>query len=224
MSLHAGPGWFGKVAMLGDFASRRLPSEWVQACDRWLSQGMQASQSLLGGHWMQTYLGAPVWRFAWAPGVVDAQWWFGVLMPSCDSVGRYFPLVVVQPRAQAPADRYALDHLELWWSQLAQAALQTLGDHASLEDFESALHETPPWPRPASTGLAQPLPGAERERHALPAGATLVDLASDLAASGLVSRLAGMSFWWSLRDPEHCTLHRGLPPAEAYAPMLSGRW
>ena len=98
MAHHATPGWFGKLSMLGDFASRRLDPAWIESCDRWLSASMQASQQQLGHDWLQTYLSAPVWRFAWAPGVVDQQWWFGVLMPSCDNVGRYFPLLIAQAR------------------------------------------------------------------------------------------------------------------------------
>src|SRR3954470_21220148 len=85
-------GWYGKLAGLGDFAQRRLPPEWVGACDHWLSGAMRGAREQLGVRWLDIYLTAPVLRFAWAPGVVDPQWWFGVLMPSCDSVGRYFPL------------------------------------------------------------------------------------------------------------------------------------
>jgi type VI secretion system protein ImpM len=106
-------GWFGKLAVLGDFASRRLAPDWVNACDEWLSACIEASRRDLGERWTEIYLAAPVWRFAWGPGIVDERWWFGVLMPSCDSVGRYFPLVVTQVRNLPPTDRIALDHLEL---------------------------------------------------------------------------------------------------------------
>ena len=48
MNRQEAPGWYGKVAALGDFASRRLDHEWVQACDRWLSDCVSSSQSQLG--------------------------------------------------------------------------------------------------------------------------------------------------------------------------------
>ncbi|MBZ8142792.1 type VI secretion system-associated protein TagF [Rubrivivax gelatinosus] len=131
MAADAAPGWFGKLAMLGDFASRRLDPGCVRTCDQWLSAGLQASRQALGERWVQAYLAAPAWRFAWGPGIVDARWWFGVLMPSCDSVGRYYPLLVAQARARPPADRIALDHLELWWRQLLHAGLTSLGDGAA---------------------------------------------------------------------------------------------
>ena len=120
--------WYGKLSSLGDFAQRRMPAELFAAFDTWLSTAMRDGRELLGERWLDVYLTAPVLRFAWAPGVIDSRWWFGVLMPSCDSVGRYFPLVIAQPRARAPEDRIALDHLELWYEHLAHAALHTLSD------------------------------------------------------------------------------------------------
>ena len=99
-------GWFGKLAFLGDFASRRLSAEWVQSCDQWLSGCMESAARQLGSGFLPAYLHAPVWRFACGPGVMDEQWWFGVLMASCDKVGRYFPIVVAQPR-QHDIDRQA---------------------------------------------------------------------------------------------------------------------
>ena len=221
-------GWFGKLAVLGDFASRRLAPDWVKACDEWLSSGIEASRRDLGERWPQIYLAAPVWRFAWGPGIVDERWWFGVLMPSCDSVGRYFPLVITQMRNQPPGDRIAIDHLELWWSYMARAALQTLAEGAALDDFEAELSQAPPWPGAgghAGIAPAQLVPGRERYRTA--AGASLSDVAQGLAAGGLMQRLRGMSAWAPLRgpaEPGSLTLQSGLPPAAAFAQLLTGNW
>lgn len=226
MASHAAPGWFGKLPMLGDFASRRLDPGWVEACDRWLSASVQSSQRMLGDAWLQTYLSAPLWRFAWAPGVVDAQWWFGVLMPSCDNVGRYFPLLVVQPRQHAPVDRFALDHLDLWWSHVARATLQTLAEGARLDDFEAELAQAPPW----SAAVRAPqvhvsaLPGSER--LSARAGTSLEQFVHGLAASKLQQHLQGCTLWLPLHeghDAAACTLHKGLPPAEAFAELLRGQ-
>ena len=174
------PGWFGKLTALGDFATRRLDPGWTQGCDRWLSESLRASQQALGERWLQHYLSAPVWRFAWAPGVVDTSWWFGVLMPSCDSVGRYFPLLIAQARTAPPADRFALEHLDLWWSHLAHAALATLHDGATLDQFEAALEHAPPWPSGRTTAWLAPQPGGANERFTVAPNAALVDAAAAL--------------------------------------------
>lgn len=224
---HEAAGWFGKVAMLGDFASRRLPPEWVQVCDGWLSAGVRTAQAELGERWLDVYLAAPLWRFAWAPRIIDERWWFGVLMPSCDAVGRYFPLIIAVPRAQAPTDRIGLDHLELWWSHVAQAAVRTLDTGATLDAFEADLGAAPPWPGAARSSAAPAPTRSGLERHGLAPGATLAEIAHRLAAAGMLQQLAGRSVWSPLRDPDQpgsVSLHAGLPPAAAFADMLRGTW
>ncbi len=52
----AAPGWYGKLPMLGDFAHRRLPRGFVDACDDWLSRGIGASRQSLGPAWLDDYL------------------------------------------------------------------------------------------------------------------------------------------------------------------------
>ena len=216
------PGWFGKMASLGDFASRRMTPEWVQACDTWLSAGVDTSRQQLGDQWLATYLAAPVWRFAWAPNVVDAQWWFGVLMPSCDRVGRYFPLIVAQPRALPPADRFGLAHLDLWWTRLAQVAMRTLDDAAHIETFEAELADLPDWPA-VRTAASLTAPVGASAQLTWPAGTTLDELAHSLAADSLQRRLHGHSLWcpWRAEAPASpCHLVPGLPGADAFAQIL----
>lgn len=216
------PGWYGKLAMLGDFASRRLAPDCVTAWDRWLAESVLSSQRALGEQWLSRYLAAPAWRFAWAPGVMDRRWWFGVLMPSCDNVGRYFPLLIAQPRAAPPADRIALDHLDVWWARLVDTALATLAPGATLEGFEAALAALPPWPG-ALPAVTRALPAsAGREMHAVADGAALAAVVRGLAASTLQQRLAGGSFWWSCaQGGSECALLPGLPAADAFAAMLA---
>jgi len=207
------PGWYGKLSTLGDFAQRRLPAHWVQRTDAWLSELMRDLPAVLGPRWLETYLTAPVLRFAWAPGVVDAQWWFGLLMPSCDSVGRYFPLLIIQPRPRAPEDRIALDHLELWFEHVAQAAVRTLDNDAqSLDTLEAELQEAPPWPTPSA------LPGPGR-------WATLHQRLHALASQSLQERLNGHTLWWRTAtegDDDRLDILRGLPDGAAFAALLEG--
>lgn len=223
MATQAAPGWFGKITAVGDFASRRLPDDWVQPCDRWLSQVLAAMREQLGERWLAAYLSAPLWRFAWGPGVVDASWWFGVLMPSCDNVGRYFPLVAAQARGEPPADRIALDHLELWWGHVGRAMMQTLAEGATLEEFEHALALAPPWPAAGPLRAARPVPAVIGEQYAVPPEASVGEFAHGLAAAHLRQHLNGASLWWPLAgDAEsgRCTIMRGLPQAADFVAML----
>lgn len=218
------PGWFGKLSSLGDFASRRLEPDWVQACDRWLSRCVDDSRQLLGEAWLQSYLNAPVWRFAWGPGVADDQWWFGVLMASCDNVGRYFPLIVAQPRPAPPTDAAGLEHLDAWWTHVAQAAMATLGDEHSVEHFEATLEAAPPWPDAAGTALLQPLPSAGDRWHADVAdGTSTAQLIHALSASAWAERHEGHTLWWPLHAGRtRCLVVDALPPGPMFADMLAG--
>jgi type VI secretion system protein ImpM len=217
------PGWYGKLSMLGDFAQRRLPVDFVQRCDTWLSQSMASGREQLGPGWLDVYLSAPVLRFAWAPGVFDGHWWFGVLMPSCDQVGRNFPLLVAQRRSRAPQDRIALDHLELWFEHLTQAALQTLHESAALDAFEDALRDAPPWPTPGTTKALALRSSAGGKRFAVGRATSLHEAMRALATQELMARLQGVSLWWRLvSEPAEPTLSlvQGLPDAAAFAALL----
>lgn len=226
MSTQAAAGWFGKLSMLGDFASRRLEPALVQRLDEWLSAGLQASQQQLGDSWLATYLAAPLWRFAWAPGVVDTQWWFGVLMPSSDKVGRYYPLFIAQPRATPPAERFALDHLELWWEHAAHTALRSLAEGAQLDQFELQLEQAPPWPRAPQPAALQHNAGPAGERFTAERAVCLETFAHGLAAGTLLAQLHGHSLWSAHRAPGQglsFSIVRGLPVQEGFSALLTGQ-
>jgi len=222
------PGWFGKVVMLGDFAHRRLPPVFVGTCDRWLSHCISESRAQLGSRWLDTYLTGPVWRFAWAPGVVDDRWWFGVLMPSVDAVGRYFPLVVAGSDHNPPMCTEALDGLADWYAHTSAAALATLQPGASVEAFESDLATSPrrhrSLPQP---GLKAPAAG-ECQTH----GHLSSPSNKGMALPGLPFEQArpGQSLWMVPDDgrsgahDNRLAMVKGLPEPDQFSLMLEGRW
>ncbi|WP_395700732.1 type VI secretion system-associated protein TagF [Aquabacterium sp.] len=221
------PGWYGKLSSLGDFANRRMTPEWLRVCDDWLSQCIGISAQQLGPRWLETYLNSPVWRFAWSPGVVDRDWWFGVLMPSCDNVGRYYPLVVAQRRERPPVDRIGFDHLELWWSHVAQAAMHTLGEPSTVDTFEAALAEAPPWPAAGPLMVPQQRAVVGHERFAVARGASLGQIMHGLAVSELHGRINGNSFWWPMGDVARegsFSFTVGLPDPAGFSDMLAAQW
>lgn len=176
------PGWYGKLPSFGDFAARRLPPLFVEPWDRWLSTAL-ASWRDSDALWLESFLAAPTWRFALGAGLPFARspGYAGVLMPSVDRVGRYFPLTVVRPRGLseplAPAS---------WLQALETLAVAALHDDWSAERFDAELEALdvaggagPAWPEPGRT-----LWWCEREGHTsapvatvgLPDTTALVDL------------------------------------------------
>jgi len=223
------PGWFGKLSMLGDFAHRRLPSDFVAACDDWLSAGMAASrQQMDDSRWLEAYLTGPLWRFAWAPGVAGEAWWFGLMMPSVDKVGRYFPLLVARSAEQPPQSLAGFAALEAWFDAVGAAVLATLQPGATLEAFDAALGRLPAWVPPASP---PPRPKmallSGRERCTLEGPASLSQWLTACGSLEALQRCAGHSLWW----PDHAhsadnslSIAPGLPDPEHFSLLLQGVW
>jgi len=223
----AAAGWYGKMAMLGDFASRRLPQNFVDVCDRWLALGIDASRAQLGERWLDVYLHGPIWRFAWAPGVLDEQWWFGVMMPSVDKVGRYFPLVIARPATGAPDSSEGLHALAAWYGHLSAAALHTFHAGATLEEFESSLASAPPIGEAGALGVlnGSALPG--RQRYAVQTSPSLPQWMAALTHGEALHRYAGHTLWWpdsANTSDNSFSVARGLPPPEYFAEILGGHW
>jgi type VI secretion system protein ImpM len=87
-------GFFGKIPSAGDFVSRDIPHHHLRQIDDWFSEGM-LSLSIEQQTCLDAYLTAPVWNFVVFPGVWGDKFFYGALMPSVDSVGRYFPLITI---------------------------------------------------------------------------------------------------------------------------------
>jgi type VI secretion system protein ImpM len=199
------PGWFGKTVALGDFAHRRLPLPVVQTLDEWLSQCVQQSRLALGDSWLTHYLNAPVWAFSLSPGVLEPhtpQGWVGVLMASCDAVGRYFPLVLLSAAGEdTPSDPAPCAvSAQAWYQRLAQVAIDTLAPNATVDTLEAALVALPSPPPVASVWQ-----------------------------SDAVTHRLGQSLWWvqlpvpALGSHGVTVVCDGLPPPSRFGSMLQGR-
>lgn len=134
------PGWFGKLPGMGDFAHRRLPEAFRARWDQWLQHGMMQLR-LRHEDWTARYLEGPVWFFALAQDVAGPSCWVGVVMPSVDGVGRYFPFAVAcelrQPWPSLPAAAWPALHR--WWQRAAQAALEGLDQDQDAARFDGTL-------------------------------------------------------------------------------------
>jgi type VI secretion system protein ImpM len=220
------PGWFGKVPMLGDFAHRRLPVDVVTRCDEWLSSCIATSRRELAHDWLDIYLAAPLWCFAWAPRVADASWWFGVLMPSVDGVGRYFPLLICRDAPTPPVRPEALSRLAAWYDAVGQCALSVLEPGATLQSFEARLMAVDGTPAAAADDPPPLTPGADGVRRAdpWPGSSSLPDAPAVALRTGL-RQMEGHSIWWPcLQDPKggRLAVVAGLPNPTQYTQMLQG--
>ena len=197
------PGWYGKLPALGDFASRRLPPDWIEPWDHWLASGLHQLREAAPEAWLDNYLASPAWRFALLPGALPARAGdglrVGVLVPSVDRVGRYFPLVVVSEPLPRPSDGAQVAALWHWAGQLEYIAVQALQDDWSAEALDAALAAAP---LPVFLAADSPVPPA------------LTALLSQAAWDGL----QGCSLW--LHDGGQPQVHAALPTGAAFAALF----
>jgi type VI secretion system protein ImpM len=233
-----GPGFYGKLPSRGDFVSRRLPQPFVAHWDAWLQQGLAASQVALGQRWLDVYLTSPIWRFAVASRVCGDAAYCGVLVPSVDRVGRYFPLTaaIALPPGTAPG---AFVALERWYSEVEELLLATLADDSlDLESFDARLAALSAPAAPAAPAALTETAGfafAGVENALAPAPvatwhyalATIAEAPTVLLAplSAALDGLMGHSVWWTQGSERvgPCALFAsGLPEQRAFVALLDG--
>ena len=133
-------GLFGKLPAHGDFVMRNLPSGFVNAWDEWLQHYIAGSREQLGQDWLNIYLTSPIWRFAFSPGVIDSAGWAGIMLPSVDRVGRYYPLSAI---TRLPENTNPLEFITLqtnWFAEVEELCLQALNGEMSIDDLSAQIN------------------------------------------------------------------------------------
>jgi type VI secretion system protein ImpM len=226
-------GWYGKMPCLGDFASRRLPAEFINVWDAWLQRSMVASRQRLGEGWLDLFLTSPMWRFALAPGVCGDQAWAGLLLPSVDKVGRYFPLTLALPLEQLDEDMTRIFAAQAWYAALEKIGLSALNVEFSPDELELALADTPFPLKDSALGqtavrnMIEWLDGNSAAPQAFCFSSVDALIATIDAAARMLyaARSSGKSFWWSVSQDSgatetHCCV--GLPPHDYFTVLLGG--
>lgn len=221
-------GWFGKIPAVGDFAARRVSGEFVAMWDEWLQRSLESSRSALGEAWLDIYLHGSILRFALLPGVCGETLWAGILMPSVDRVGRYFPLTITLPLEARPGALAAAVSAHRWFAALEEVALSALESDAAPEELDAELAEIPfPWAvansGPAAAALAEWW--RADSTHAYLTELSDVRAIDDLVLAGAESAFMaagrGKSLWWSLgRDIARFNCFSGLPAPEHFADLM----
>ncbi len=223
-------GFYGKVPVKGDFVSHRLPRSFLDVWDPWLQAAITKSREHLQDAWLDTYLTSPVWNFALSAGVCGPSPAAGVMMPSVDRVGRYFPFVLAAllPGCENPA---ALPlGGRLWYQRLEALALTSLEDRFELAQFDQRLQELglpgyAPAAGPQAAADADPLHGGLAV-HLGPSGDVVAGY-PDLVHQIFAAARSEYSVWWtsgSDRVPPCLVTALGLPPETAFTAFLDGRW
>lgn len=234
MDFGASPGFFGKLPAVGDFVSRRLPRDFIDPWDQWLQAAITSSQDQLGDSWLDDYLTSPIWRFALSAGVAGPLPCSGIMMPSVDKAGRYFPFTLAT-FLPMNANLFQVAGASQTWYEAAEAvALSVLDEEPkTIDSLDSQID---------ALGLLTAA-GTEEE-----SGETQADSSETYlkpwhvpmqSVTGLMDTLPVMmqwltkerfgsySLWWSAGSEQitpAMLVCDGLPPLKGYAAMLAGGW
>ena len=133
------PGFYGKLPSLGDFVSRRLPSDFILPWDRWLQEALYASKEELGSHFRNCYRNSPIWRFVLGSDCCGGNSAAGIMVPSLDKVGRHYPLVI------AVVAKVPLFHLMVraskWFSRLEILVVKLFKKKVNVKEFDHQLQQ-----------------------------------------------------------------------------------
>ena len=222
-------GYYGKVPVLGDFIKHNLPRSFIEPWDDWLQQAINASKMQLGENWLDTYLTSPIYRFALSPGICSDHCWQGVMMPSVDRVGRYFPMTLCR-KNEAGTNPLTLALDEKAWFDRAQQLIQwALEDDFDTLKFNDQLNNL------EIDGLivdSKQETGNSDNRHlALRWGTSpevdLITRMPEMLHKVLLECSFAYSVWWTDGSEEvepSILICQGLPPLNSATALLDGNW
>ncbi|MEX0731267.1 MAG: type VI secretion system-associated protein TagF [Aquisalimonadaceae bacterium] len=221
-------GMFGKVPQQADFVSLHMPESFTETWHAWLQAWLTVSREQLGEQWLDYYITSPAWRFAIAPGICGDRAAAGVMIPSVDEVGRYFPLVIAHLGGHGLWPAYLSG--TSWFDEVERVACGALAEDSGymrlIENLE-ALQPPAFQPLPRYRTRVPGMNAVKGWQIADVSGVAAADAAIGLLNQAYNRLLGGHSLWWT-RGSDHvepCLLiSAGLPEPGQVAAMHDGEW
>jgi type VI secretion system protein ImpM len=238
MSATSETGFYGKLPCRGDFMQRRAPQGFVDAWDAWLQDCLHVSRQQLGERWLDLYLTSPVWRFLLAEGVCGESAYAGVMLPSVDRVGRYFPLTIVAALEPGSCMLEAACGVgRAWFDAAEELALRALdASDLDLQAFDAEVDALPGLGAleafRESNQLMELMAQSGFARRGAPSHISMLAETPQRAVNAFASIELQKAFrpcalWWTLGSEAvqpGWLVTSGLPTSSGYVAMLSGQW
>jgi len=230
-------GLFGKLPSHGDFLRRRVSDRFVDAWDGWLRQCLSKSQAALGDRWVDVYLTSPAWRFVADAGACGPAALIGLMVPSVDRVGRFFPLTLVAELPEEVTVIAAANAATPFFTAAEQLLIETLeAEHIDFDRFDArvvdlgdALDAIVVAPPVVLDGAVAATIAQGGRAWQIPLGDTarLDTVFDQLLARHLAAIYSPMVVWWTdgsaMVEPT-CLRGKGLPDPAGFAALLDGSW
>jgi type VI secretion system protein ImpM len=231
-------GFYGKLPCRGDFLQRRAPQDFVDAWDAWLQGCLHESRQRLQDAWLDSYLTGPVWRFVLSAGICGAGVYAGVLVPSVDRVGRYFPLTVLAQLTAGDCPLSVACGMSAWFESAESLAIDAVSaealDFDTFDEQVALLREQLDGEVASESSRLTELFRDERfpmssNRWQVPLDTvnSLQNAVNVYAWREMNRALQPLALWWTqgsgVLAPSWLAT-RGLPDTSASVAMLTGEW
>lgn len=214
-------GYFGKLPMRGDFIQRNISAEFVHTWDNWLQSVISASNHNLGHQWLNYYLVSPIWRY-----LIPQQgqtYQLGVMLPSVDKVGRYFPFTICTSiTPETDASRIISKNRD-WFDTAENIALQALDESINYDQLNQMINElhvqnnTPALVRGGRMSFRIPIDQLSSLNSAL----------EESRQHQSTDPEFNLSYWWNEGNnevPGNLICCEGMPDDNIYTAMLDRKW
>lgn len=218
-------GVYGKLPAHPDFVSEAVSSDISNELYDWAQQVIyRTSGQMSETDWLSAYLVSPIWRMCVPPNAERKHSWIGMMMPSVDAVGRYFPLFMlfeIDPKHICV--EWLFKEADPLFAIMEEVGLKALQKRLALSDVMQAL-----------SAQTQQLELGEQACIPTPVLDTRLRFSSAQPETEQFTRLLQTtiaqlegSVWWSageMADWQQPLIHcLGLPSPEDYRFLLTGQ-
>jgi len=221
-------GLFGKIPQQPDFVTLHLPEPFIEHWHHWLQSCLSISQEQLHDDWLEKYIVSPIWHFALMPNVVHEKSVVGIMIPSVDQVGRYFPSIIAHTGNHDIWSAYL--NGSTWYQDAERIALMSLADTTTYSQLIGELESlAPPEFKALPSYTTQASMNAFKSNQIIKQTdeQTSEELAISLIPKAIQHRYGKHSLWWtkgSERVDPCFAISTDLPDPGQYASMLDGDW
>jgi len=220
-------GAFGKLPAHGDFIQRNLSNSFISGWDEWMQHYIAGTREQMGEDWLDIYLTSPIWRFVFSPGVVDDKAWAGIMMPSVDRVGRYYPFSLV---ASLPANLSPVEFIATqtkWLARTEEITIEALDAEATVDELIEQIELLDLAVESEYQNTGMPLNNNSFQINMAFTEQPVSSVFPQLLDSILLKAFNSYSTWTTLGSErvEPCLFSvQGLPDVSGLAAMMDGHW
>lgn len=125
-------GYYGKLPQRGDFLYFNINRQFKVVLDNWFQNGLRLLQSAYSESWEHVFMKGAHWRYAYYTPTISDNAFVGVIIPSLDRSGRYFPFSIM---ATLPLNTRELCHPDAILSLLEERAIEVIHQVISIDDL-----------------------------------------------------------------------------------------